>query len=164
MIWVLAGVIALALLLGPGLDWFVLGRKGGIKSEVKMPDGTSYVGIFGHWLPKLLGSDDTVIGGHPLFKLTFFASGQWAGTLASPSPGHLAHAGVHVRQQRDAGLTTGPFKVLRAAIWWQLHGTAAEKEADAYADKEGQADGHAADPFFVTQWERLRGMIKKAGA
>lgn len=149
MIWVVC-VIGVVLVLGPGLDWLVLDRRGGVRFTVQLPDGTSYVGRFGHWLPRVLGTDDTVIAGTPLFRLRWFQDGA----LASPSPGHLAHAGTHVLQQRRAGIGR-PFALLRTLAWWTTHGRAAEAEADAYAE------AHRDDPFFTTQWQRLRATVRR---
>jgi hypothetical protein len=115
-------------------------------------DGGNFDARLGAALPKLLGSDDTVIGGVALFRLRFYADG----TLASPSPGHLAHAATHVRQQRAAGLDSGPFKTLRTLWWWITQHGPMEAEADLAAMALRD------HPVYLAEWHRLRAFVRRA--
>ena len=121
-----------------------------VKTIITTPEG-QYLAVLGHWFPKLLGADDTVIGGTAYFRLGWYADGS----LASPSPGHLAHAWTHVGQQRRAGLTTGGFKAIRTALWWWKNHTVAEAEADLAAEENRQ------NPVYLYAWNQLRTLVRK---
>lgn len=121
-----------------------------IRTDITPPGGR-YPARLGHWLPKLLSSDDTVIGGVAYFRLRFYADG----TLASPSPGHLAHAWTHVQQQRVAGLDRGALKALRTLWWWLRHHGPMEAEADAVAERD------KAHPVYLAEWDRLRSYVRR---
>jgi len=113
---------------------------------------TTYAATLGHWLPKLLGSDDTVIGGVAHFRMRFHGDGS----LASPSAGHLRHAEEHVRQQRAAGLDRGAFKTLRTLWWWMRHHGPMEAEADLAALQ------YRDHPQYVAEHNRLRALVARS--
>jgi hypothetical protein len=121
-----------------------------------MPEGDSYPAVLGHWLPKLLGSDDTVLAGKAYFRMRFNAAGQ----LVSPSPGHLGHAGVHVRQYRALRQRWGWITPVVWVFAWFANelfgGGTMEAEADAYAEANRYG------PVLTQQFLALRAVISKA--
>lgn len=127
-----------------------------LSRTIRMPDGSTYPGRFGHWLPKLLGSDDTVLGETAYFRLGWYGDG----TLASPSPGHLGHAGIHVRQYRAMRAAMPGWLRWAAKLWWPahwlLHRERLEAEAVAFATS------HAHHPVLVAAWEGLRAIVRRS--
>lgn len=119
-----------------------------------MPEGDEYPAVLGHWLPKLLRSDDTVWAGTAYFRLRFSS-----GRLVSPSPGHLGHAGIHVRQYRLLQERLGWMASLAwpFAWWWNswFGGGTMEAEADAYAEDNKYG------PVLTQQFLALREVIRQ---
>lgn len=125
-----------------------------VKRIITMPDETTYTAVLGHWLPKLLRTDDVVFGHVAYFRLKF----KEDGTLISPSPGHLGHAGIHVQQFRKRFKNDNIFtRVAWAFIWiWHLirPGNQLEDEADVYAE------ANKYHPKLVEQFQKLRERIR----
>lgn len=122
-----------------------------VKTTIEMPRGDTYRARIGHWWPKLLGSDDSVWGQTAYFRISWYEDG----TLASPSPGHLVHAGVHVRQFRWLRKKLWLF----AYLWWPIHWLLNQKQMEAEADAD--AETYRQHARMVEQWEYLRANIRR---
>lgn len=127
-----------------------------VKLEITMPEGDKYKAVMNHWLPRLLGSDDTVYGETAYFRLRFFDDNS----LAGPSAGHLGHGGVHVRQFRALKKKVGIFAYIAwpfVWIWNSLFGGGTmEAQADLYAEM------NKTHPTLVNQYTMLRSMFHKS--
>lgn len=125
-----------------------------VKRIITMPDNSTYTAVLGHWLPKLLGTDDVVFGHTAYFRLKF----KDDGTLYSPSPGHLGHAGIHVRQFRKKFQSDTIFTRIAWAVFWIWNllkkKNVLEEEADEYAEMV------KLNPHFIEQFQKLRDRIR----
>lgn len=121
---------------------------------IVMPSGGgAYIARLNHWLPRLLGSDDTVLGETAYFRLRWFADGS----LASPSPGHLAHAGTHVQQYRAMRAALPSVLRWAALVWWPVHWLFYRSALEAAA--RDAAETYRDDPRLVQQYQALRAAI-----